>query len=641
MSWVEPIHYVVIDDVCRFALHFWSYLAAAPGFGIGDVPSRDDNADFFWERPLPKGRQAVGEFDRGQPKGLTTPDGRWTVWWVDARGDELWRNQLTAVLDAIHRRPRDTGGNASKRLTERRIGFLVDVRGPSREVEAREYRSCAVCKFVKEKHPDAPVILVSSYRRLTSGRLPTHTSEVVHEKSATTFEMMKRSATWQPAKSEGPPEEAIQRHPPSRTPAESEAALPLHILVTGAGFDRGGKVPVRGLGSPSTTQLLNEALSRLDEDLWDPESKDAKGVDPTLSFPVPSRLFRRDDENVPPMGVDHRDWRSFIRAAEKGDLDSYWEYFLRLELERHGAPQHARVFDKIAAATREQLLREEFQGALALHDWGLTRQVIDAVTEDRFEVWLTTNYTRFPNRALDILGIARDRGGGAHRPWRVLSTSNEATVHLRRLLHEDAIPGARPADGSTRHAANADGPKPTNRYLFKLHGDIPHVTTMALAASDKEVYSPLSMPIDSLHWLYTTAKKHLEALIQTEGRDVVWHIVGHGLKDRLLVDLLVRTFRATGRHHDFVIVGWNPSKLKDFEDPASILRNALGNSKGWNITCLEAEARDYMARLKADRLLDRDISGRFNAWADHHGFCVRRSIGPDGAATGKGEPSDV
>ena len=617
-----PYHVIVVDDVCRFALHLWCYFADVPGFGIGDISTRDSQAKFFWQKPLTdKAENEDLSQDRGKPHKLESPDGCWAVWWVEARGDS-WKDHLERVVEEIGDEP---------------ACALVDVRGPARDVRKPTYQCLEVLAYLRAGKITCEdrILMISSYKRILPEGNSDGSPKEVFEKNASTFESIK--SRFQDAETNGDPagadtggENADGKNAEGSKGDEPDSdgnERALHVLVTGAGFDMGGATPVLGLGTGSTAQILKDTLKP------DPiHPADDKKKERVLSFPVLERLFV-DYGKPTPGGVDPEAWRLFIDAAQTGDLDLYWEQFLRLELATSGGDKTGKAFNKLKASARERELREAFRSAIAHHDWGLTRQTVDALQTPALDAWLTTNYTRFPNRALDLLnshGVFTANGAEAKedeepgakgetqettrataRSWRVIATSNEATMHLRQLLHEETL-----------SSENADSSR--HRFLFKLHGDIPHVTTMALAESDKEIYSPLSMPIDSLHWIYTTAEKHLERILRSPQGGVVWHLVGHGLKDRLLVELIVRVCAATrDRHHVFVVVGPISETEKQTDSPRWILERALETS-GLEKPCvlrIATKAQEYMARLHAnDSLLHNTSQGFQEALADSGPF---------------------
>lgn len=185
----------------------------------------------------------------------------------------------------------------------------------------------------------------------------------------------------------------------------------------------------------------------------------------------------------------------------------------------------------MAASIREREMREAFRRVILKYDWGYMNQALLAA-QMPWHSWLTTNYTRFADRAIALSYPA---------PWQIISTSIEALSLSRQILH-----GGNKAN---------DRRKPP-RYLFKLHGDIAHLQTMATAGQDKEFFSSFSVPIDSLHQVYSAAETCLGRHIQgLRKHRVVWHIVGHGLNDLLLRQLIAEVcIHAKPGSTDFIIV---------------------------------------------------------------------------------------
>jgi hypothetical protein len=352
-----------------------------------------------------------------------------------------------------------------------------------------------------------------------------------------------------------------------------------HILVTGAGFEiRGDR---GGFGMPATHQVLSE--------MGPPFDKDIVLETTGNGFPVPTK------------GIWDASYRpTLIQGfATQGDLDSYWDVLLGEELQHRlgsvsGLPT-ARARDELKAAAlwRERHLREAFRRSLLRHDWGFMNQCLDAARLP-LHAWLTTNYTHFANRAVSIY----DDAGSGLGMWRIVSTAAEAR------------PLAREGTGT---------PGQTARYLFKLHGDIAHLQTMAIAGHDKDLFSPLSMPVEDLYEIYAAAERFLIESLR-EAKDlslVVWHIVGHGLQDRRLCDLLARVWDHTGPEQVFVVV--NPQT----QGPCDRLRGRLDEprpGRAQQIDSCALKASQYTARLhrllRGDDERFRDISqaGEFRQW---------------------------
>lgn len=505
----DPFHVIVVDDVRRFALYVWRYLSRCVGFGTGDISSDVDVCPFWNGGPVP----------------LATPAGETQVWWVDTAGREdkgTWLEQLDKVLVRV---------GASGRCC-----FLVDVRWPrrpdgSRTGDVLEVLGELVDRGIKVSNGSTTqVLLVSSYH--TAPRAFREGEPLrIHPKSPDTLERL-----WS------------RRLPsPSRRRSKPRA---LHLLVTGAGFEL--KDPAQKfltLGTRFTDSVLEEVLLRCS---------------------LPGELGRQGRFCCPDKYSQQPEGSRLRNAAVRGDLDTFWDELLRLELEepRRKRPQKGRP-DKVQASRREYELREAFRRQFLSDDWGFLNQALDASGIPGLTAWLTTNYTRFADRAIDLRV--------AHAPretWRIVSTSSEAERLLQELLHT-----------SRQRSAKIDGA----RFLFKLHGDLAHLLTMAIAGHDKEIYSPLSLPITSLHPIYTAAEHYLKRRLEGAEDFVCWHVVGHGLRDELLVDLVRNVCQATSRaKHGFLIVDPYPA------GPGEILRQALGIEA----VQLPMKANEYLARIR-------------------------------------------
>jgi hypothetical protein len=335
-----------------------------------------------------------------------------------------------------------------------------------------------------------------------------------------------------------------------------------HILVTGAGFEI--RARRGGFGMPSTREILKNMGSPLDPadlGLIPPDSSETAKE----AFPVPSEGIWRSS------GAS----RLLKKFALARNLDTYWDYLLEQELQHRLGTLVAledpedREAGKAGALWRERALREAFRRSMLRHDWGHMNQSLDAARLP-LHAWLTTNYTQFADRAISLYGDAdRDRG-----MWRFISTAAEART-------------------VTREGVGPPGQKA--RYLFKLHGDIAHLQTMAIAGHDKERFSPLSMPVEDLYEIYAAAERFLiDSLRAVRLSLTVWHIVGHGLQDRRLCSLLawVSSHLPDETAQVFAVVNPQP------REPVELLKKSLGETRPLRtIRSCELEAADYMARL--------------------------------------------
>lgn len=533
----SPLHVVVVDDVARFALYVWRYLSRCVGFGTGDVPNDGGERCPFWPD--------------NEPKALEVPGYTASVWWINASGTiggKGWKEQLEAVLDAM--------GRASNRC------FLIDVRGPyhSSKGERPEDPLARAIEILDQRKVDLSrdVLLVSSYH--TAPRAFTQFCERplrIHPKSPETFERLYARL---------PPRWGADSRNGRAQPQQPSAAI--HILVTGAGFEF--KDPAQEflrLGTRPTDSILKTTLSRV---------FNGRVTQTGASFPRPRKYVAARNPQAAQQAARLKE------AAEKLELDSYWDALLMLEL----LPRRS---DNGPAIQREYELREAFRRQFLADDWGFLSQALDALEIPGLAAWLTTNYTRFADRAVELqLAHSPARADRAAEVklarWRIISTARDAERLLQELLHE-----------SGRHEERGINPEEPPGYMFKLHGDLAHLLTMAIAGHDKQIFSPLSLPISSLHSIYTAAEEYLKDYLgNREDRPVFWHIVGHGLKDRLLVRLIRDVCKGTGiSRHRFVVVSPSAGRL------SSTLRKELrGLAVGKNaILGRKMRADQYLARL--------------------------------------------
>lgn len=333
-----------------------------------------------------------------------------------------------------------------------------------------------------------------------------------------------------------------------------------HILVTGAGFEirseRGG------LGMPMTADVFKE---------MSPYLKEMTNLTLATSEETSASPFLTPVDGIWEKLALRKRLADF---AAKGGLDAYWDFFLKEECQ--GLLDEIEVLsaenrDKVKSGVlwRERCLREAFRQSLLHHDWGFMNQSLNAA-QLPLHAWLTTNYTQFADRAISIYSKAPSNLGG----WRIIATAAEA----RTLIRERA---------STLNQKI--------RYLFKLHGDISHLETMAIAGHDKDTFSPLSMPIEDLYQVYAAAETFLRESLRDKPGMIVWHIVGHGLQDRRLCELLTNVWRyTTEAEHVFVVVNRSPT------EPCDVLKEALRKQgrpvKRAPVECT-LEAAKYMSRL--------------------------------------------
>lgn len=549
---------VVIDDSARFALHVWRYLARSIGIGGSRQislaePTAHDMAPTktFWE----------GD----NPKPLTTGDGRIAVWWVP--GDRWLKVHFNAVRKKIDKESRfflvDMRGQPAGSLLDDRAEKLADGRKEHEVVQLGhdgQYLGREALNLIADWEPDLKerTLMVSSYETGTIAA-PSGVSEGdpkeklllrIFPKSPETLARLERKISVPWAELRSVPENV------------------LHVLVTGAGFEfRDNRTGTFGL--PWTADLLKEMDGPF------------RGKDDGGRLPI-DRSWK-DPKILPPI-LETQDYFT--------DLDAWWNWLLESELSKLVKGQHdpqARERQKATASLQEREMREAFRQVILRYDRGQMNQSLQAAALG-WQAWLTTNYTRFADRALDLLerrGARQDReirqaraiARNAPDSWEIVSTSIEALSLEREIVHREG------------------GSEESSRYLFKLHGDIAHLQTMATAGYDKELFSMLSVPVDSLHQVYSAAATYLGHVLEKSREDthLVWHVVGQGLSDWLLLQLIGRVCRYAKRGGiDFVVVG--PAPRDAIEKLGGFLRAHL-RDRAWRITSHAATAEQYMAQI--------------------------------------------
>lgn len=593
------VEIIVIDDVQRFPFHLWHYLARSTGFGIGDISARAEPSRSRRDSPTTWHRF----WNESKPQGLETPAGDARVWWVDA-SRRKWKKSLRKVLKKLpvvcekrfvidFRGPDPSSGGSYSVKKAMKTLIKNDVIGPKDDSLIRKIRET--------------VFVVSSYETMPCPAYGVSTSEFlqVYSKSTETFARIEKSfrkevlrVATERLKDPRNHESADSRSGLAATPKRVQVAPILHVLVTGAGSEMEDTTfgSSCALGLPDTGQVLEHVLGDL-------------GLDPKLPtlgdrafqpFPVPRRyLHTKQGERLK-------------QRALKRDLDVYWNELLRLESELNLGENDAGTLAsrKLRIAEHESHLRDAFRNRLRSKDWGHLPQLIHAAGLS-WDVWLSTNYTRFADRALNTFRIWYNE-----HEWNVISTSSEASRLLRSLLHE-GLGGTPPAEEEPREESEA-----FQRYLFKLHGDIAHLTTMAIAGHDKELFTPFSFPVDSLHHVYLAAYNYLRRRIRRwvdysggrgkrrgrsrkEKKYVVWHIVGHSLFDRLLVNIIAGLSSEPGVEHLYLLVAPTFPRKKSARDRIARAVNLRADSEA--IVKIELSAAEYLARVHQRKLLEKNL----------------------------------
>ncbi len=527
-------HVIVVDDNPRFALHVWRYLGCPIGFGTGKV------AD-------------IRETTEPQPPLLTT-DQLTAVWWVPA-ADNVWRDALSNVLQ-------------NDKVKTGYCLVIVDVRGRSQHStgdasqSSDRYRLKKACQYLEEflRGDKRELLIVSSY-----GSRPEQSQQLqpVLPKSR---ETLLRIRAWLEELDKSS-QDVMESAPYARSEKNRvEDGDAVHILVTGAGFEIRTEVNsiarnTTQFGLPNTDTLLKK-MGYPFIDYW--EMKECED-----GFPIPAFLadFRPRHKALESFAINRR-------------LDDYWDYILS-EASRG---THASVMKggedreqlKIEIATLEYRMREAFRSIIKSYDWGYLNQSLDAAKLN-WSTWLTTNYTGFADRSIELENPNANGQRGQGR-WQTIASSSEAQYVLMRELHQGKRNQTVPV-----------------RYLFKLHGDAAQLRSMAIAGHDKEFSSPLSFAVDTLNYVYLAAERHLSQLLSSnKDARVVWHLVGHALKDRMLQKLIQRVcLLGPARRLTFIIV--NPSIAGPKEELIGLLRKA--KKTGASIRNLTMSAENYLARI--------------------------------------------
>lgn len=527
-------HVVIVDDKVEVALFVWRELGQVPGFGSASVTAEQTVETF--------GTNALMEFseENCSPKYLETPGAEAAIWWVRADGNALGR--LSKVLDAI---PRSES-----------VCFLIDVRGPvanwqeeEREQPQYSWRDVVIRIRLQGRPASLTQIqLISSYEHGVKRfkfdndgpalRLP------IHDKSPKTFSEL-RAGLFRPLY-------VAHARNDSRLPNPTElAANDIHILITGAGFELKDQPEELRLGTLKTWEVLQKWASECFPKAkggWSPALK----KDGTSGYPIPTLW---------------KDKTKLLEAAAAEKLD--WYLSLMLEAER------SFLTSDLEREAREYEIRGLFREAFVQDDWGYLRQALSAASLP-WGAWLSTNYTRFADRAIERIRRLEE----PHRiNWRTIEVSEEAERLSLEILHREKM---------CRQFGD-----PT---LFKLHGDLGHVLTMAIAGEDKTFLSRLH----SFAPLYLAAEAFLKLRSRevNEANRVIWHIVGHGLRDDLLVRVIHRVYRSSPKRHLFVVVDPAAGAAGDQkEHPAHRLLSQLGVQPPIAARC--APAGLYLAGLKA------------------------------------------
>lgn len=491
-------HLIVVDDRNYFALRVWRYVSRTVGIQM---------------------EESTG-LSMGAPAGVwpqdgdhvQSDDGEVCFWWVEATGDCIGR--LEEFLAK-------TSSNAG-------VYVLVDVKGKNgSSYSARNL--CVALKKIKKSRGGGDHLfhweVVSSYPSIESIE-----GKPVRRKSLDTLRMVRRAIYG------GEPD---QRAAPRTEPKAS------HILVTGAGFEiaeaRGG------FGMPSTREILKNMGPPFRLVTKGSARKNAPG-----EFWIDLREYKSGFPVPDGFAWEGQLGNALRKRARRGELDLYWDIIFEESLQRRLGAVAAEVKlgirdqEKAIALHRERRMREAFRKSLLDHDWGYMNQCLVAAGRG-WHAWLTTNYTKFADRAISLRGDLNLDGRLRKKsvPWRIIATASEANMSVR----EDT--------GNTTGIGGRGRPGQDYRYLFKLHGDIAHLHTMAIAGHDKDLVNPLCVPVESLYQIYAAADRFLRNSLWNMGvEQVIWHIVGHGLQDIRLLRLIqsVCSYSGPDVRHAFILV---------------------------------------------------------------------------------------
>jgi hypothetical protein len=646
---------IVVDDSLRFTLHVWRYLGGAVGFGIGQSRSTPGGGAPVGAESV-AAREAEASWSR-----LDTSLGEVTVWWVRLDADlELTQKRIAKVWRQLDPGPvvcvmdvrEEPSGSPEAAAVERGEAGEEKRRKALVEPKTELAQVNALVKGLREKARDSKRDVTFF---IVSSLAPPPGNEVQAEGGDTTGnrERWPKGREVLPKSPETLQEILRATRPESRS-SQAEVAggaatdgvrqgggnggaqaheRSLHVLVTGAGFEypatAGG---VDHFGIPGIGKLLREMKTPFSssDSLKDDEEA------PYMLLEEPKRVW--DLPGVTSVGPRRLRGRRgvglSVSAARRLTLDEWWNEVLRgapALVEKPGERDAGSDEDyRVDVRAKERELREAFRSVFVRYDFGQLLQALCAAQLD-WTLWLTTNYTRFAERALGASAHWREQLGsssfskidiegqeavfpvlrGAHRagtngeregsrrPYRTIDTSAEAVDLMRELE----------ADAATKIQRRS-------RLLFKLHGDITHLRTMAIAGEDKEAYSQLSLPVDDLHMVYSCAGSFLSRFLLERrnqlgearfGREkLTWHIVGHGLQDKVLCDLISRVRRSVpDLRMEFRVVQPAGTAAKKAEE---YLCSALEKAVGAPQTAKDLEVFERLNQIRQiDRTAERYI----------------------------------
>ncbi len=586
----QRVHVVMIDDNIRFALHLARCFGLPLRAGIGNMSDKQGN-------PF-----QTGEDETKTVAPLISENGLVFFWWVCAK-DRTWKSDLAKVLEGG-----SWDGRALDVRTEpcvfvidvrgKNAAGALDLESYSQfggEPEnADKYKPYNVIQYLAEHKTNftkEDIFIVSSYEvgsiPLNHVPLYRHANprEVIGSKSPESFNLILKRVK--------------AKLKQQIAPLPKEEPRDCHILVTGAGFeireaekfskpikvgpdlgdgappgdktgDTGGDGdanPNQNLpfGLPSSWHLLKEMADPFETDHFEElhyashqDFAANKNGTPDLSLPMMRRNPFKSDAPL----LREPQFVALQKAARDGNLDAWWDQVLEnypdSMIDIGSESNHDRLKKKENVSELEYKARNAFRNVILNYDTGFMAHSVRAALLP-WRAWLTTNYTHFADRAINLCnhlgklapfleekapptgaGVAEDSDlclafetYPQVRNWKAIRNSTEAHELIRLYLH-----------GSLSGKPGQETDENATQYLFKLHGDIDRIHTMAIAGHDKEIFTPLSLPVDSLHQIYVAAQAHLDQFAnqahdaESPPQYLVWHIVGHDLKDKLLCKLI-------------------------------------------------------------------------------------------------------
>ncbi len=346
----------------------------------------------------------------------------------------------------------------------------------------------------------------------------------------------------------------VELYAGSSEPGPTPASDIEHFLITGAGFEIGP--PRSFFGLPPTIDLMRRV-------------GDAVGFEGFGDgFPVPKSI-----------GVSEKR-ETIEQAATNLDLDRYWDAVLD-----NVQDYHKRSVDR--AQDEERRLREAFRVVLSEYDVGYLEQTT-AAAQLQWRLWLSTNYTRFTDRAI---------AQAPSSAWLTASNAAAAATLGAPLREATSIP----------------------RVLFKLHGDIGQLDTMAIAGADKgqgQRYNHLVKP--DLGGVYGAAQIAVGKVLR-HCPVVCCHVVGHAMRDAPLLEVLGAIDQAmVAKRTRLIVVDRNPTRPVDeiqealelVSTSAPVGQHISGDVEIWTLGGEDA-AKRYMCAAAAVGLPTDDTWNRF------------------------------